>query len=46
MIQAVAQHDAKMITDEALETYRIAYENARESYDLAVEGAGEGTGGL
>lgn len=38
---AVAQHDAKMITDEALETYRIAYENARESYDLAVEGAGK-----
>ena len=34
---AVAQHDAMMITDEALATYAVTLSNAQETYDNAVE---------
>ena len=33
------QHDKKLITDEALNTYWVAYANAKESYELAVANA-------
>lgn len=36
---ALAQHEDGMMTDEALETYRVSYENACESYRLAAESA-------